>query len=231
MFGWRDIAKNLVKAGALIALLSIVACGGTPPPLPPPAATSPTGGVYYGGCGAVAGGMPLNNSNTPYAGMMVPSSSGYNYGDSMQLNLFYSTSYDADNFIKSVVGTANMNLPSLTSLNSFPTPNQQTTFCASSVALQGGTPNPGEFNSQNLAIQITLTGMVQVPLLSPYSGYPGGYSPTSGSYGSLGQEEVTVNIGTAGDCGAYLSQDRVVGCVDVIIGPQSSGTIIRYYAQ
>jgi hypothetical protein len=233
MFGWWENTQQKFLIGlATVGLLGIVGCGSNaiPPALPAPAPNGTLAG-YAGNCSAISGTTPFQQNNTPYAGNMYPLGNYGTNGDTIALSLFYSGALQSDNYIHNIVGTSQMNMPDLTAMTPYPTPQTQTNFCVSSSTISGNTPTPGVFNSADLSVQLVLQGIISVPLFSGYSAYPGGFSPSS-SNAAMGQELIQVAIGTSGNCPAYIYQGRIVGCIAVSIGPtNSTETVLQYVAQ
>lgn len=218
--------------GTAAILILLAGCGkGQPPPaLPLPAPTPQTtpGGVGggfapVGNCAGVAGQYPL--SQTPFYGNLYGQSQyGYSSGNSIQLTLG-TQGYGLSSTI-SVFGSALMNLPDLA--NFFPqqpgfqqqqTPTQ---FCVSSQPVTGGQPFPGVYSPADRSIAITMYGVIQAPVYtySPVGGYvPGGMQYT--------QQPVTVTIGS--QCGAWIYEGRVYGCVLIQLG--NGGQVLYYNAQ
>jgi hypothetical protein len=229
MAGWwekirtRRWASRLVLVASLSCLACIVACSGAaPPPLPPPPPTNAAGGFSGGSCGSV-GGTPFNATNTPYYGDMYPVGYSGSTGDTISMSLYNLGNPSYDNYLHNIVGSGYVNLPDLSALEPYPSSTQITNFCVSSMSITGGQPTPGVFNSADLSIQLVLQGTVQVPLYSGLSGYPGGFSPGTSS-SPMGQELVQLNIGTDANCPAYIYQGRLIGCIDIMVGPPSGGT-------
>jgi hypothetical protein len=224
----------ILGAAALFVMLG--GCGkGTPPPAlpmpPPPPQTNPYGGgIGAVNCGAVNSQYPF--SQTPFLGSMAG-------GNSIQLTLGYSGFPSGASALQNVVGSAMLNLPTVLQTQNPYAPQQQQQqqyqFCVTSVPTSGGQPFPGTYAAGDRSIAIVLYGFVQAPVYqyNPYDPYSnnmqGGtqFSQLPATV-SIGQS-ITPNYSGYDDCGAYLIDGRVRGCVEVKLGNYSQAK--RLYFQ
>jgi hypothetical protein len=217
---WNTNRRGLLAALALTLVLA--ACGGNPPPVPPP--PSPSGGVIggvgsFGACAGAVGALPVNPSGLPYSGTMVDYN-GRQTSSSISTTLFYQTAFNGGATYQNIVGSSQLVMPSLASLN--PT-NPSTSYCVSTTDATSGAVTPGRW--ANSAVQLIQRGIFPVNR-SGFGGFTGGF--TGGGIGGTSYNDILeVRIGYS--CDAWLDNNRLNGCVDVLL--QYSGVYLQLYAQ
>jgi hypothetical protein len=217
--------KFRLLAAVAVALV-VSACGGNPPPVPPP--PSPNGAFFGGGGGAncpqAVGAVPLNPTGLPYSANMVERFR-QGQGASISTTLYYQTALNGGSSMQNIVGTSNLVLPQLAS--AFPTGGQtQTqTYCGSTTDSTNGQSSPGRWSGG--AIQILQRGLVPISF-SPYGSFPGSYfQPGGGSGFGASTDSLEIRIGYS--CDAWVSNNRLNGCVDVSL--RYLGVNLQLYAQ
>jgi hypothetical protein len=222
--------RNL--AVVVIALLGIAACGSKPPPpVTPPAPANPYGAVGGAGCGAMGAGGPGvvqgygtlqsrfggNNSMSVTVTPLNPAQ-GFQYGP----------------YPQNVLGNGCILLGDLPGLlqaigyRGTVNGNQGIAITSNST----GVPSVGTFNPSSATLSLTLTGQFPIQLVSPFTGYPGGYSPGGGYGTGMGTELLTVRIGPQlGSAG--IPSNRLQGQILVTIGQggMTQANTISYIAQ
>jgi hypothetical protein len=215
------------KRVMVMALVALSGCGGNPPPVVAP----PTNPYGYAPttCPAVSGAAPLLPGGQPFTTTLT---TGYGATeDSLTVTLFYQNAPSATDYLPSIVGTGTLSFPDIVTLLPYPTSAQQTSFCVTSADPTGGAGlSTGVFSPQDQSLAIVLKGFVNVPYVSPFSGYPGSYYSPPGSSGA-GHEMITVSIGW-NECGAVISgSNRIEGCIDVKIGQGNSAIEVGFFGQ
>ncbi|MFM8314493.1 MAG: hypothetical protein ACKOA8_09430, partial [Deltaproteobacteria bacterium] len=218
------LSKRPIFITSLMTVLIMVGCGkGNNNPAPAPAPTNPAPvnpavpvppGINS--CPAIPGGVPLNPTNTPYFGSLQNVSTGpgcFANSNTLTLSLGFVNYGGPGSMVQNIVGSGSFIFPDLAMVFG----NQSymnTNICVSSNNTGAAGYNPGTFNMGMGTVSMTLTGVVQVPLYNPYSGYPGSYQPYPSPQTT--QDRVTLNIGMS--CPTYINNNRIVGCIDVRVG-------------
>ena len=176
----------------------------------------------------IGGDIPLHKDLSPFYGQLSQSNGYYPQGGSssntLTLGMYYTRYSNGINPTQNIVASGSFNFPDLVQLYQYPVPNQNYNICLSSAGLGNIAPTPGVFDSRGSTVSMTLRGIVAVPLYSPFGGYPGAGTP------STGQEVIEVTIGS-NYCPAYLNQDRIYGCIDVKVGSGSNSPALHYQAR
>lgn len=218
----------------LLSLAVLSSCGKKeePVPLPPPPPQVPNNPGGFGGvggfnCGNIGGGLPLSPNNLGYVGTLTSAnySYGYNGGaqntNSLTLQIFHANqNFRYEDPVQSIVASGMFTYPSLYELYPYPMsqPNTPTSFCVSSSSFSGGTPVTGIYLSQYASIELTLQGLAQIPLMSPFGyGYQQGLQMSS--------TPITLNIQ------GYLSYGRIIGQVEVMVGSGSYAVRQYFYSE
>jgi|GEM_PF-1374075 len=238
--------KSKVSIALMVVIvIGLIRCGSNnqvAQPAPPPQQPNPYNynGNGAGGCPRRAQGIPLRQG--PYFADLIAGGAV----NTLMVDLF-SMNGSIDAYTYNIVGSGSFNFPDMMAISQYPVTSNYS-FCVDSTA-GNGVPTPGVLVPGELSISLVLRSTVQAPYSQPYSQpytqpytqpypYPyngGGYSPYP-SYpptGYMGQQMIELIIGGSYNCPAYLEEGRIVGCVDVNIGPSFDGSItsIRYMAQ
>lgn len=232
-FGWL---KRL-NALAIVALSYIlVSCGGgnnsssapaPSTPLPAPAPTPVVNTIPGTNCPLTSGGVPLQQNGSPIFGSLQSTQSGY-WGsqNSLTLALSFINYTGPGSWVQSVVGSGSFVFPDLGLLLGTQT-NSNYNICVNSNNVGTSGSNPGTYSMGNGSVSMSLTGVTQVPLYNPFNPYPGSYQPYPTN--QMGQETIRINIGIG--CPAYISNNRLVGCVNVRLGNSPYGRVLNYYSR
>lgn len=221
----------------LVVLLFSSACGKKEEapiaPPPPPQNPNPAPGAGIGNCGGV-GGVPFRPE--PYTSNLY-SDLTRSTSNHISLNLASQTQPRLEMQTHPIVGTAQMNLTDLNAITRGAYTNAPTTFCVSSNMPNGGQVLPGSYSAIDYTLSLTLYGTVQIPLVSPFGGYPGSQG-MPGAAPSYAPTYVEVSIGSStygygygySSCIARLFNSSIQGCVLVKIGQGQYGQEFGYEA-
>lgn len=226
------LLNRSLKTFSLALLTLMLGCGGggnnaNPAPSPSNPAGTATSPVAGTNCPVISGGVPLNNNGAPFYGSLQSNSAGaWGNANSLTLNLSFTNYTGPGSTVQNLVGSGSFVFPDLSYLLGTQTSNSN--LCVSSNNIGSAGYNPGTFNMGNGSLSLTLNGAVQVPLYNPLNYYPGTYQsyPTTNQ---TGQDIVKVNIGW--NCPAYISNNRIVGCVSVRVGNSPYGRVMNYYSR
>lgn len=217
---------NRIKTLALLFVLSLsVGCGGgnnnSAPSTP---VTQFTPGTN---CATAIGGTPLNSNGTPFFGSLQSTSSGaWGSNNSLTLGLSFVNYTGPGTIVQSVVGSGSFVFPDLAYIVGSAT-NTNSNICVTSNNIGTSGYNPGTYSMGNGSLSMTLNGPIQVPLYNPFNNYPGSYQTYPQQQTS--QDTVTLNIGLS--CAAYVTNNRIYGCVDVRVGNSPYARVIKYYSR
>ena len=227
--------KGLTYTAAVAICCVLVSCGGgkdsspapapsTPAPAPAPTPINTT--VPGTNCPLNATGVPLQQNGQPIFGSLQSTQSGY-WGsqNSLTLALSFVNYTGPGSWVQNVVGSGAFVFPDIGLLLGNYT-NTNSNVCVTSNNIGSTGSNPGTYSMGNGAISMSLSGVVQVPLYNPYTSYPGYYPPNGNQ---MGQETIRINIGI--NCAAYISNNRLVGCVSVRLGNSPYGRVLNYYSR
>lgn len=226
--------KSLIWKSTLgvFLLVAITRCGGgddssqPPNPTPAPAPNTPyppqgpiappMGGIIPGtNCPTIAGDRNLRQDGSPFLGQL----QGNN---SLVMSVMFSQYQNFDTGIQNVVAAGQFTFPDISYMLGSQVSNYNYNICVSSLGFNGSPATQGTFNLQDLSVAMLVRGYVDVPLYSPYGGYPGGYPggyyPPGSTTPTMGKETIELAIGNGYNCPAYLYQGRIYGCVEVRLG-------------
>lgn len=228
------LIKRSVKIFSFALLTLMLGCGGggnssaSAPAPSNPAPAAPVAPTVPGtNCPIISGGVSLNNNGAPFFGSLQSNSAGaWGNANSLTLNLSFANYTGPGSTVQNLVGSGSFVFPDLSYLLGTQTNN--TNLCVSSNNIGTSGYNPGTFNMGNGSLSLTLNGVVQVPLYNPLNYYPGTYQPYPTTT-QTGQDTIRLNIGRS--CPAYISNNRIVGCVDVRIGNSPYGRVMNYYSR